>query len=65
MYGQFPVRRGIATGKNARIIGLGMILMALLELFVPEDFGILYACFEAAYVAAVYFSVEGDSDKSM
>lgn len=59
VYGQMPVRSGIVVGKDARIIGLGMMLMGLLALFVPPDFGMLYAGFEVACVAGVFFLAKG------
>lgn len=62
VYGKFPVRSGALVGKDARIVGLVMILMGLIGLFVPPSLLLLYIGLEVCALGAVYYFARGDPE---
>lgn len=63
VYGQFPVRRGIAKGGPARLVGIAFILLGGIELFIPKEHWMVFLLLELACVGIFYFMLDGEPPK--
>lgn len=65
VYGQFPVKRGVATGKTARLVGIALVLLGGIEWFIPTGYGIVFFVLEIACLVTFYFLLDSDPDVKM
>ena len=58
--GQFPVRRGIAKGRSARLVGVALCLLGGIELMTPPGFGIGFFLLGISCLGVFYFMLDGE-----
>lgn len=63
-YGQFPVRRGIAKGTSARLVGVVLGLLGLLEWAIPQSYSLVYFIVSIACIGVFYFMLDGEEVQS-
>lgn len=62
-YGQFPVRRGIAKGMSARLVGAALALIGVLEWAIPQGYALAYFLVAFGCVSLFYFMLDGEEVK--
>lgn len=58
--GQFPVRKGIAKGRQARLVGVALCLLGGIEMLLPAGFGLPFFILGILCLGAFYFMLDGE-----